>query len=125
MPLELLTPERLRAWPLPQPQGETDKNSRGRLLIVGGSAEMPGPLLLAVIAAFRCGAGKVRLATVGSVARLVGVAVPEARVFALPETNGGAIHPSAAKHLAEYARGVDAVVLGPGMIEPDVIGPLI
>ncbi|MYM92113.1 NAD(P)H-hydrate dehydratase, partial [Rugamonas sp. FT82W] len=37
----------LRDWPLPMPGGEADKEVRGHLLIVAGSREMPGAVLLA------------------------------------------------------------------------------
>ena len=51
----------LRGWPLPEPG--SDKEERGRLLVVAGTRETPGAALLAVEAAFRVGAGKIRLAT--------------------------------------------------------------
>ena len=58
---------------------------------------MPGAVILAATAALRAGAGKLRIATARSVAPLVASEVPEARVFALPETKGGDIAPRAAK----------------------------
>ena len=42
---ELVTPQLLRRWRLPSPTG--GKESRGRILIGGGSAEVPGAVLLA------------------------------------------------------------------------------
>lgn len=41
----------LRDWPLPDPG--TDKESRGRVLVVGGQVETPGAVLLAAEAALR------------------------------------------------------------------------
>lgn len=41
-----ITPTLLRSWPLPMPQPDGDKEVRGHLLIVAGSAEMPGAILL-------------------------------------------------------------------------------
>lgn len=105
----------LRAWPLPQPDREGDKVARGRTLIVGGSPELPGAVILAATAALRAGAGKVMVATAASIAQAVAVAVPEARVLALPETGGGGFHLKGVVMLAEVAHEVDALLVGPGM----------
>jgi ADP-dependent NAD(P)H-hydrate dehydratase len=75
----------LRRMPLPEPGRETDKDARGRVLVVGGCPEVPGAALLAGVAALRAGAGQLQIATAASVAVPLGLAVPEARVFALPE----------------------------------------
>ncbi|MBV9848695.1 MAG: NAD(P)H-hydrate dehydratase [Armatimonadetes bacterium] len=115
----VLTPRALRAWPLPAADEGGDKESRGRVLIVGGSAETPGAVLLAAEAALRAGAGKLRLAVGRSLAPRLAVAVPEARVFGLPETADGEIAPEAAERVAELAGVVQSVVFGPGMIAED------
>src|SRR5215217_9000840 len=95
----IVTPRLLRAWPLPQPSDDADKEGRGRVLVVAGSPELPGTAILAATAALRAGAGKLRIATVASIAPHVGIAVPEARVVALAETERGAIAPDAAARL--------------------------
>ena len=74
----------LRGWPLPQPDADGDKEERGRVLVIAGSREMPGALILAANAALNAGAGKLTVATAASVARLVATALPEARVLELP-----------------------------------------
>ena len=84
-----ITPARLRDWPLPMPTPDGDKEVRGHLLIIGGSREMPGAILLAATAALRAGAGKLTLATAASVAPQVAIAMPEAKVIALEETAHG------------------------------------
>ena len=75
----------LRRIPLPLPDAESDKDARGRVLAVGGSAQTPGAILLAGVAALRAGAGKLQLATVRGASSALGVAVPEALVVALEE----------------------------------------
>ena len=85
---------------------------------------MPGAVILAATAALRAGAGKLRIATARSVAQLVASEVPEARVFALPETKGGDIAPAAAKKVARHAERVQAVLVGPGMIDDRAAGRL-
>jgi ADP-dependent NAD(P)H-hydrate dehydratase len=113
-PLEptTVTPAVLRGWPLPPP-GE-DKNRRGRVLIVGGSEQTPGAVRLAAEAALRAGAGKLQIATVGSTAAALAVAVPEALVLSVPEA-GGEVAPSQA--LVDAAAEADAVLIGPGVGE--------
>jgi ADP-dependent NAD(P)H-hydrate dehydratase len=120
-PLRLITPALLRRWPLPQPGGGGDKEERGRVLIVGGASEMPGPVILSATAALRAGAGKLQIATCRSIAQVVAAAVPEARVFALPETRAGAIAASAATEVVARAAEVGAVLIGPGMIDEKAV----
>ena len=110
-----VTSSLLRRWPLPRPDEGGDKDERGRVLVVGGSAEIPGAVILAATAALRAGAGKLSVATARSVAAHVAAAVPEARVVSLPQTARGEIAPSAAARLARLAGEHDGVVIGPGM----------
>ncbi|MGX9714629.1 NAD(P)H-hydrate dehydratase [Janthinobacterium lividum] len=112
-----ITPSLLRSWPLPMPQPDGDKEVRGHLLIVAGSAEMPGAILLAATAALRAGAGKLTLATGASVAAQVAIAMPEARVIGLDETALGGFRHEAQHQLAPLAGKVDAVLVGPGMCD--------
>jgi ADP-dependent NAD(P)H-hydrate dehydratase len=119
-----LTPARLRALALPPLDAAADKEARGRVLIAGGAMENPGGVLLAAEAALRAGAGKLQLATVDALAGAVGIAVPEARVFGFPAAGAEAIDPRAAKGLAERADQVDALLMGPGLVDEDAAGRL-
>jgi len=116
-----VTPELLRGWLLPWPDGggggRRGKDARGSVLVIGGSTEVPGAVLLAGTGALRAGAGKLQIATPRDVAPLLAVAVPEARVLALPQTEGGDIDPAAAERLAGAIEGVPAVLIGPGMLD--------
>ena len=107
--------ECLRRWPLPQPDADGDKEERGRVLIIAGSREMPGAVILAANAALNAGAGKLTVATAASVARLVAMAIPEARVIELAETEAGGIDRSAVERVRELLPNLDAVLIGPGM----------
>lgn len=113
----LVTPEVLRNWPLPEPGG--DKNTRGSILVIGGSTETLGAVLLAAEAAMRAGAGKLQVATVASLAPFAAAALPEALVRGLPETDGGAIAPEAADAVRELAESAGAVLIGPGMTDKE------
>jgi ADP-dependent NAD(P)H-hydrate dehydratase len=130
----IVTPEVLRGWQLPETTG--DKNSRGSILVIGGSAETLGAVLLAAEAAMRAGAGKLQVATAASVAPFAAAALPEALVRSLPQTEGGAISADAADVVRDLAEAADAVLIGPGMADkeeieefgarllPDLKGPL-
>ncbi len=117
-PAVVITPALLRReWALPQPDEGGDKEERGRVLVVGGERETPGAVVLAAEAALRAGAGKLRVATPRGIALAVAAAVPEARVFGLPETRAGVISESAAEKIVELTSGVQALLVGPGMID--------
>lgn len=109
----------LEAHPLP-PVVDGDKETKGRLLIVGGSRELPGTVVLAATAAMRCGVGKVRIATAASVSAQVGITVPETRVFGLPEERDRGFTFAAVNEIAKQAAKVDAVLSGPGMSNGEV-----
>lgn len=92
-----------------------DKDTKGRILILAGSRQVPGAALLAASAAMRAGAGKLRIATVASAAMPVAIAMPEAMVVPLPEADDGSFAGSAVERVRELAGEVDAVVAGPGV----------
>ena len=113
----------LDAHPLP-PVVDGDKETKGRLLVIAGSREVPGAALLTATAAMRAGAGKLRIATGESVATQVGMAMPEAMVVGLPEEEGGGFAHSAVKAIAAQAAKMDAVVAGPGMSQSENCGKI-
>lgn len=113
---EVVTAPLLRRWPLPAPDG--DKEAKGRALIVGGGRQTPGAVLLATEAALRVGAGKVQVATTDRVAAAIAAAVPEAFVEGLPTSEDGDLLPSGAARILELAASADAVLLGPGLMNP-------
>lgn len=78
---------------------------------------MPGAALLCAVAAMRAGVGKLQVATCASAAPLVALAVPEARVIALPETRAGRLAASARAKLETLSEGADAIVVGPGLLD--------
>ncbi|MFM7027863.1 MAG: NAD(P)H-hydrate dehydratase [Chakrabartia sp.] len=109
----------LMRHPLPEPSASADKNDRGRVLVIGGAGFVPGAALLAGEAALRAGAGKLRIATTERTAVALGIAMPEAAIFGLPADDGGEISVEAADALAAASARVDALVLGPGMMDED------
>ena len=106
----------LRDWPLPDPQD--DKESRGRALVIGGSVPNPGGALLAARAAMRSGAGKIQLVVPDPVAIAMAVSMPESMVRGAPCTADGDLAPTSAAIALQYAQRADAILLGPGMLDP-------
>ncbi|MEV8084783.1 NAD(P)H-hydrate dehydratase [Pseudarthrobacter oxydans] len=122
-PPTLVTPSLLRDWPLPAP-GE-DKYSRGSVLVIGGARATPGAALLAGAAALRAGAGKLTLAVAESVAVHVGVALPECGAMGLPETASGSVTGEGLDLISSYLDSADAILVGPGLDDPDLAEDLL
>lgn len=97
------------ALALPAIDDDASKHDRGSILVVGGSDETPGAVILAAIAAMRAGAGRLRVATSPGAAIPVAVALPEARVV-------GSLDPV---RVAELTDRSAAVLVGPGMLDAD------
>lgn len=96
-------------------QAVVDKREFGHLFIVGGSAYMPGALLMAVQAAVRSGAGLVTAFAPASVAGALAAQVPEAMWIPWPETSHGTLSPRAMPLLLDRIGQATAVLVGPGM----------
>ncbi|SBS72112.1 ADP/ATP-dependent (S)-NAD(P)H-hydrate dehydratase [uncultured Microbacterium sp.] len=106
-----VTRELLRDWGLPD-AGDS-KNSRGRVVVVGGSGLSPGAVRLAGEAALRVGAGKVGAAVSPEIADVIRMSFPEAGVFELGPRGRKAESTLAAELIA-----ADAVLIGPGFDDP-------
>src|SRR5437764_8058691 len=94
MSLTRVTPDFLRAHPLPRHEHDGDKQARGRVLVIAGSTEVPGAALLAGLGALRAGAGVLQIATCRTAAPHLGIAMPEAMVVGCRETAAGGIDPA-------------------------------
>jgi len=122
---EALDADLLSAFPLPPLDEDGDKEERGRLLIVGGSREVPGAALLAAIAGMRAGAGKLQIATAQSIAIALGIAIPEARVVGCPESADGGLAGSAIAPILALVEGAHAVTIGCGLQHGDALDELL
>jgi hydroxyethylthiazole kinase-like uncharacterized protein yjeF len=119
-----VTPDFLCSHPLPKHGQEGDKQSRGRVLVIAGSVEVPGAALLAGLGALRAGAGILQIATCRSAAPHLAMAMPEAMVVGCRETPAGGIDPANAPRLTELGSGSDAVLIGPGMMDESAVAKL-
>lgn len=116
--VERVTPELLRSMPLPVPDRDTDKNSRGRVLVVGGSSTSPGGALLSGLAALRAGAGKVKLAVPRPLAVDIAVAFPEAGVHPFASERDGTPRPGlASREVVKLMESCDVALVGPGLAD--------
>ena len=123
LPAIPVTPTLLRGWPLP-PTG-SGKLERGTVLVIGGSRKTPGAVLLAGTAALRAGAGRLTLAVAESAAVALAVAMPEAGVVGLPETSSGSVRSTAHEALKPELDAADAVLIGPGLDDPEETAQLL
>src|SRR5947209_3363144 len=121
----IITPSLLRDWELPRPGQHAGKESRGRVLVVGGSQSTPGAVLLAGVGALRVGAGKLQMATAQTAATALAIAVPESGVVGLPMDDQGALGAAAGSTVADLAPGMSAVLIGVGMTDPDATHKLL
>lgn len=91
---------------------EAHKGDFGRVLVVGGSRGMTGAAVLAARGALRCGAGRVTVATPGSVQAIVAALGVEFMTHGLLEHDGRCAREAADEVLT---MGADVVALGPGL----------
>lgn len=113
------------ANPLPVHGDGTDKNSRGRVLAVGGSRRVPGAILLTGEAALRAGAGKLQMGAGASYAVSLGIAFPEAGMVGLPEDAEGELAAEPRDALCGAAKRSDTMILGPGIGDPEAAARLV
>jgi NAD(P)H-hydrate epimerase len=100
---------------LPARSSETHKGTYGRVLVVGGSRAMPGSVSLTANAAYRAGAGLVRILCPASAQPMAITLAPCATSEPADETPSGHFAWSARRQLLEQAAQHDVLAMGPGM----------
>ncbi len=120
---KILSPEDFPFFPI-----ERDLNSHkgdfGHLVILGGSRDKSGAVIMAAKAALRAGAGLVTVASVPSVIERVANSVPEAMFYPLEERDG-LIYCKDQKEFLNFLKDKTALVIGPGMGVSDELKKLI
>jgi hydroxyethylthiazole kinase-like uncharacterized protein yjeF len=110
--LELATHEVLKGW-LPARPRDAHKGTFGRALIVAGSINYPGAVVLAGLGAYRVGAGLVTLAVPAPIQSMLVSQLPEATWVVLPHEMG-VIAEGSAGILKQELETTNAMLLGPG-----------
>lgn len=100
---------------LPTRPLDSHKGMYGRVLVVGGCREMPGSISLTANAAYRAGAGLVRLLTPASAQPMAITLAPCATSALADETPRGDFALSARTQLLHHAAEHDVLAMGPGM----------
>jgi len=93
----------------------SDKRSQGHLLVVGGSANFPGAVLMAALSALRSGAGLVTALVPRSLAPAFASRAPEAMWVGLPEAPGGGLARGGLEKVMGAAERATALAIGPGL----------
>ena len=93
---------------LPERPAHSNKGTFGKVLIIAGSINMSGAAVFAARAAYRCGAGLVKVFTSEENRNIIQTAIPEA----LLSTFGNRLE---REKLIEDINWADAIVIGPGI----------
>jgi ADP-dependent NAD(P)H-hydrate dehydratase len=101
---------------LPPRPAEGQKGLFGRVLVVGGNAEMIGAPALAATAALRLGSGLLQVAVPRAILQAVITIIPEAIGLGLDDSKPDV------ERLEKAVEQADVVVVGPGMGKSPVVG---
>lgn len=116
-PIMLLDHDEVCRWAPPRP-ADSHKGLFGRTMLIGGSAGMPGAILLAAEAAARSGTGLLSLYVPQSIAPMILGARPEALLTAIRDDQPKIDELLAAAQISQ------AVGIGPGIGQPVWLGEL-
>lgn len=100
---------------LPKRREDAHKGDFGRVLVIAGSARMPGAACLAAESVLRSGAGLATLAVPQGILPVVAAKLTCSTFLPLPETSDGALSLAAEDLLLDAARDFSAVAMGPGV----------
>ncbi len=112
---KILSPDDFPTFPIVR-EKDTHKGLYGHTVILGGSRDKSGAVIMAAKAALRAGAGLVTVASIPSVVERVANTVPEAMFFTLDEDNG-LIGEGNLKKFLSFMKDKTSLVIGPGMGE--------
>jgi hydroxyethylthiazole kinase-like uncharacterized protein yjeF len=100
---------------LPERAKDTHKGSYGKVLFVAGSSSYLGAPYFSALSFLKAGGGLSYLATPGSISPFIASKGSEIVFVPQKETTSGSIGLENKDELLEFSRGVDMVVLGPGL----------
>lgn len=119
---EALLPEQSDLALLPERRPDGNKGTFGKVLIIAGSRGMCGAAYLSALAAYRTGAGLVKVLTVPENRIALQTLIPEAIVETYePEEPDAGVFKAFVERQCDWA---DAIVLGPGLGSEPYVGYL-
>lgn len=121
--LKMLEPEDLRNLPVRRPDG--NKGTFGKVLVIAGSEGMSGAAYLSALAAYRMGAGLVKVLTVPGNRTILQTQLPEAIVAAYEPEMADADEENFRAEIEKQCDWADAIVLGPGLGRADYVKKLV
>lgn len=102
---------------LPARSADANKGDCGKITIIAGSRGMSGAPCLAARAAYRSGAGLVRVAVPHSIWDIVAVKTDECLTEGLAETSAGSVARKALRKFGTADEWADVFVIGPGLTQ--------
>lgn len=126
----ILEPEDLRLLPVRRPDG--NKGTFGKVLLIAGSEGMCGAAYLTALAAYRCGAGLVRILTVPANRPVLQGLLPEAIVTTYDPRSAdraGEAGPEAGSAFSQLIESqcewADVIAMGPGLGQEPYVETLV
>ena len=121
---EVIDPSELRAL-VPRRKRTGHKGDYGHVLLVGGSRDYSGAIILAARAALRGGAGLVTVLVPERIGDRVAAAAPELMVRTAPETETGSLAIDCWTTWRERHGAYSALLVGPGMTRDEATAALV
>lgn len=112
---EVFTSLGSRPFPPPTRRADSNKGDYGKVLVIGGAAGMSGAVYFSALAAYRSGAGLVRIFTSRASQAALSILLPEAVTIAHDEDDDAEI----SKKLPAALSDATSVVLGPGLSQSE------
>lgn len=112
---QMVNPGCFRAFNRWRPS-HSDKRDYGYGLMLGGSASMPGAILMAAQAAIQSGIGLLTTMAPASICTRIAATLPESMWRPLPIGDDGGIVSEAVRMVAVEAGRANALLIGPGMV---------
>lgn len=98
----------------PKRKQNSHKNTFGKVVIIAGSKNMPGALVISSLSAYKTGCGLVEACTVPKACEVLNNIVPEAITKKIKEKDG-MICIDSIEEIEESVRNADSVIIGPGI----------
>ena len=110
---------------IPPRKADANKGTYGHVLVIAGSEGMCGAAYLSALAAYRTGAGLVRIFTPEPNRQILQIQLPEAIVTSYGTDTVNADREAWKTRIAELMEWASAVVLGPGLGKADYVKDLV